>query len=243
MATPGGETRARWQAGAMTGTTHPRLVILDVNETLSDMRPMTDALDQVGAPPGSAAAWFASTLRDGFALTAAGGSPAFLEVATDALRAVLGHVDDAEKQEEAVESVMAAFRALPVHDDVPHALRDLKAAGIRLVTLSNGAANVAQGLLERAGISDLVEATLSVEDAGAWKPDHRAYDYALQQTGVAGDQAMLVAAHPWDVDGAARAGLRTAWVNRAGVAYPRSFRPADVVVPTLADLPMALTAG
>jgi 2-haloacid dehalogenase len=228
----------------MSGTTHPRLVILDVNETLSDMSPMADALTTVGAPPGSAGVWFASTLRDGFALTAAGAAPVFMEVATDALRAVIGpHVEGAEKQEEAVASVMAAFGALRVHGDVPDALRDLAAAGVRLVTLSNGASTVAEGLLRRAGISDVVEAMLSVEDAGAWKPDHRAYDYALRSTEVAAEEAMLVAAHPWDVDGAARAGLRTAWVNRIGATYPRSFRPADVEVPTLADLPMALTAG
>jgi 2-haloacid dehalogenase len=228
----------------MSGTTHPRLVILDVNETLSDMSPMADALTSVGAPPGSAGLWFAATLRDGFALTAAGADPVFMEVATDALRAVLGpHVEGLEKQEDAVGSVMAAFGSLQVHGDVPDALRDLADAGVRLVTLSNGASTVAEGLLARAGLSDLLEALLSVEDAGAWKPDHRAYDYALQSTGVAAKEAMLVAAHPWDVDGAARAGLRTAWINRGGVSYPRSFRPADVEVPTLADLPMALTAG
>ena len=228
----------------MSGTTHPRLVILDVNETLSDMSPMADALSAVGAPPGSATTWFAATLRDGFALTAAGVNPAFVEVATDALRGVIApHVEDREKQEEAVESVMAAFGSLQVHPDVPDGLRDLVEAGIRLVTLGNGPSTVAEALLERAGISDLVDSLLSVEDAPAWKPDHRAYDYALEQTGVRADEAMLVAAHPWDVDGAARAGLRTAWVNRSGRSYPRSFRPADVEVPTLADLPMALTAG
>ncbi len=32
--------------------------------------------------------------------------------------------------------------------------------------------------------------------------------------------AMLVAVHPWDIDGAARAGLATAWINRNGGVYP-----------------------
>lgn len=35
--------------------------------------------------------------------------------------------------------------------------------------------------------------------------------------------AMLVAVHPWDVDGAARAGMRTAWLDRRGTAYPSYF--------------------
>lgn len=225
----------------MSGTTHPKLVILDVNETLSDMAPLAEALAAVGGPPGAAATWFAATLRDGFALTAAGAAPVFATVATDVLRSLLGpHVADLEAS---VESVMTAFGSLRVHPDVPDALRDLAEAGVRLVTLSNGASTVAGGLLARAGVSGLVEMLLSVEDAGAWKPDRRAYYHALQRTGVSADEAMLVAAHPWDVDGATRAGLRTAWVNRSGTAYPGSFLPPDVEVPTLADLPMALTAG
>jgi 2-haloacid dehalogenase len=34
---------------------------------------------------------------------------------------------------------------------------------------------------------------------------------------------LLVAVHPWDVHGARRAGLRSAWVNRSGGAFPATF--------------------
>ncbi len=96
----------------MSGTTPPRLVILDVNETLSDMGSLADALAVIGAPTGSDATWFAATLRDGFALTAAAGSPVFPEIATDALRAVISpHVEGPGKLDEAVGSAMAVFTA------------------------------------------------------------------------------------------------------------------------------------
>jgi 2-haloacid dehalogenase len=228
----------------MTGTAHPTLIVLDVNETLSDMSPLASAFEEVGAPRAAAPLWFAATLRDGFALGMAGQNAPFLELAKDVLRTVLApYVADEQHRDAAVESVLGAFAELDTHPDVPDALRDLHEAGIRLVTLSNGSARVAEALLGRAGLTDLVEQLLSVEDAPAWKPDPRAYGYALQRTEVEAERAMLVAAHPWDVDGAARAGLRTAWVNRSGIGYPASFRPADVTVPSLADLPMALTAG
>ncbi len=228
----------------MTGTAHPTLLVLDVNETLSDMSPLASAFEDVGAPRAAAPLWFATTLRDGFALGMARQNPPFLELAKDVLRTVLApHVADEQQREAAVQSVLDAFAELDTHPDVPDALRDLRETGIRLVTLSNGSARVAETLLGRAGLSELVEQLLSVEDAPAWKPDPRAYEYALQRTGVAAERAMLVATHPWDVDGAARAGLSTAWVNRSGIGYPASFRPAEVTVPSLADLPMALTAG
>ena len=36
---------------------------------------------------------------------------------------------------------------------------------------------------------------------------------------------MLVAVHPWDIDGASRAGLVTAWLNRSGGPYPSTSVP------------------
>jgi 2-haloacid dehalogenase len=41
---------------------------------------------------------------------------------------------------------------------------------------------------------------------------------------------LLVAVHPWDIHGASLAGLRTAWVNRSGAAYPSYFAAPDHVV-------------
>jgi 2-haloacid dehalogenase len=41
---------------------------------------------------------------------------------------------------------------------------------------------------------------------------------------------LLVAAHPWDIDGAARGGMATAWVNRAGGPYPTYFTESDYTV-------------
>ena len=48
---------------------------------------------------------------------------------------------------------------------------------------------------------------------------------------------MLVAVHPWDIDGAARAGLRTGWVDRSGRdAYPTHLRAPELRAPSLAEL-------
>jgi len=112
----------------------------------------------------------------------------------------------------------------------------LRAAGHRLATLSNGAAEVAAGLLGRAGVRDQFEALLSVEDAGAWKPARAAYLYAADRLRVRPAEATLVAVHPWDIDGAARAGLRTAWINRTGAAYPAHLTSPERTVRTVGEL-------
>jgi 2-haloacid dehalogenase len=51
---------------------------------------------------------------------------------------------------------------------------------------------------------------------------------------------MLVAVHPWDTDGAARAGMRSAWVNRGGTPYPDHYTPPTMTVSGLQDLAQQL---
>ncbi|WP_435747373.1 haloacid dehalogenase type II [Nocardioides sp. SYSU DS0663] len=209
----------------------PRLVLLDVNETLSDLAPMGEAFAEAGAP-GAAPTWFASVLRDGFALAAAGAAAPFADLARYHLGRLVG--------EEQVEPLMSAFTGLDVHPDVRAGLPALAATGVRIATLSNGSASVAEGLLERAGLREHVEACLSVEGAGVWKPDPRSYHWALDELGVAPEEAVLAAVHPWDTDGAVRAGLGAAWVDRAGTRYPPYCRPPSLTVRSFADLPRAL---
>ena len=204
--------------------------VFDVNETLSDLSPMGGRFAEVGLPPEAATLWFAALLRDGIGVAAAGGLVRFADAARGVLAPMVGG------EAEAVEHVMAGFLELPVHQDVPDGVRALRVAGHRLLTLSNGAAEVAAGLLGRAGIRDQFEALLSVEDAGVWKPARAAYLYATDRLGIRPADATLVAVHPWDIDGAARAGLRTAWINRTGAPYPAHLTAPDRTVTTVAEL-------
>ncbi len=218
------------------GPRRPRLLVFDVNETLSDMSPLAGRFETVGADASLAGAWFAGLLRDGFALTVAGENPAFAQMAAEGLRTVLTGVTLTCTVEEAVEHVMAGFSDLRVHPDVPAGIRALAQLDIRLVTLSNGSASIARRLLVDAGVEDAVESCLSVEQAGVWKPARAAYDFALDACAVDPLDAMLVAAHPWDIDGAARAGLATAWISRTGGRFPAYFRPPDLEAASLGQL-------
>ncbi|MDJ0459334.1 haloacid dehalogenase type II, partial [Arthrobacter sp. NQ7] len=56
------------------------VVVFDVNETLSDMSPMGERFREVGAPAEMARLWFATLLRDGFALAASGDNGSFATI-------------------------------------------------------------------------------------------------------------------------------------------------------------------
>ncbi len=217
----------------------PALVVFDVNETLSDLAPMRGRFVDVGLAPALVRAWFAGALRDGMALAAHGDRATFTDLARESLRAVVrenGRSPGAPDLEEAVAHVLTGFLALPVHPDVVPGMRALHAAGMRLVTLSNGAVAVAERLLEEAGVADVVEQMLSVEQAGFFKPDPRAYAFAVDSCGVEPGEAMLVAVHPWDTDGALRAGLQAAWVDRGDGHHPAYFREPTLTVASVVEL-------
>lgn len=220
----------------------PLVIVFDVNETLSDMAPLGEAFAQVGAPRTLARLWFATLLRDGFALAASGGKASFASIGADALRTLLAAEGISGNLDTAVERVMAAMQNLSLHPDVPDGIRALAAAGHRLVTLTNGATANTDKLLVAGGVRDKFELLLSVEDAPAWKPAKAAYEYAATAAGADPSQMLLVAVHPWDIHGAAKSGLRTAWINRTGARYPSYFQSPDITIPALTGLPAVLAA-
>ena len=220
----------------------PALLILDVNETLSNVRPLAARFEQVGLPAHLMDTWFSNTLRDGFGLTAAGAYADFESVARSALRSIIAAANGKITQPtDAVELVLSGFRELALHDDVRQALERVHSAGMRIVTLTNGSAANTSSLLERGGVNDLVEQCLSVDDVGRWKPAPDPYRYALARCGVPASEAMLVAVHPWDIDGAKRAGLHAAWINRGGIPYPQMYREPDLVADGFVGLAAGLT--
>lgn len=221
----------------------PRVVVFDVNETLSDMAPLARRFEEVAAPAHLMPTWFAGVLRDGFALTAAGAYAHFADVARDGLRVLLDGLEGWEGDgDAAARHVLEGFARLTVHPDVPEGVRALRAAGFRLATMTNGAPELTEGLLRRAGVRDQFDALLGVSGPRRWKPAPEAYHYAVREMGVRPEEALLVAVHPWDVDGARRAGLAGAWLRRGARCYPAVMSPPTHAAEGLEELARSLAA-
>jgi 2-haloacid dehalogenase len=223
-----------WKVKGMSATSP--VLVFDVNETLSDMSPLAARFVDVGASASTAQLWFSWVLRDGFALTVAGESKPFATVGEELLRVLLPTAVLNRPVEEAVEHVMAGMHCLDLHPDVAPAIRELAEDGHRMVTLSNGSTSIAEELLATASLVELFERLLSVEAVGVWKPAAEAYRYAARVCEVDPADMMLVAVHPWDVDGAARAGLSTVWLDRSESHYPATFTPPTHTVASLEEL-------
>ena len=114
----------------------------------------------------------------------------------------------------ALEVFLAARSEVELYADVPAALERLSRR-YRLVALSNGNADI-----ERAGVGRFFSAVVNARSAGVGKPDPRIFHAACAAAGVPPEQALHAGDDPdFDVRGAARAGLRAAWINRPRAAW------------------------
>jgi len=213
----------------------PVTIFFDVNETLSDLSTIGDAFATLGADRHWATTWFSNILRDGFALTSAGSDAKFADIARNTARGVLHTLPLDLGLDAAVDVVMDALMSVHLHPDVAGGIRSLHEAGHRLFTLSNGSTASAERMLREAGILTAVDGLLSVEGHSPWKPARASYLDALARTSTEGP-AYLVAVHPWDIHGAASAGLSTVWINRSGALYPGHFHTPTFVTITVGEI-------
>jgi 2-haloacid dehalogenase len=216
------------------------VLLLDVNETLTDMESLRDGFEAVGLPRHSLDAWFAATLRDGLALTAAGAYADFRELASELLEAQLVAAG-IEPSDEKIAGVLSGFTRLPLHPDVEPGLRRVHEAGVRIVTLTNGSVAMSEKVFTDGGIMPLLERRLDVSVPQRWKPHPDAYRYAAEVCGVPVDRMGLAAVHPWDIDGARRAGLQGFYIDRRNTPYPKAFLAPDLVVPDFEGLAAEIT--
>jgi putative hydrolase of the HAD superfamily len=113
------------------------------------------------------------------------------------------------------EELMASVRMGP-HPDAEPALRRLRERGLRLVVVSNWDCSLS-GVLERCGLSHLVEGVFSSAEVGARKPDPAIFAPALELVDVQPSEAIHVGDTPEeDLEGARAAGIRGLVIDRVG---------------------------
>lgn len=205
----------------------PEVVAFAVVETLFALDPIRERFEAVGLPPQAMETWFAGFLRDAMALEITSVYKSFREVAASSLEATMAR-HGVEPTPERVGRVLKGFTKLPAHPDVRPALESLQDAGIRIVTLTNGSADATTKLLQAAGLKGFVERAISIDEVKHWKPAREVYLHAVKATGVAPHELALVAAHAWDIQGAASAGLTTGWVGRNNERFPAAMHPPTV---------------
>lgn len=124
--------------------------------------------------------------------------------------------------------LLDAYLRLDAYTEVASVLDGLRAAGLATAILSNGDPRMLDGAVGAAGLGSRLDAVLSVDSIGVYKPDPRVYELACTHFGVGPEQISFQSANAWDAVGAAAFGFRVVWCNRFGQKPERLSPAADV---------------
>ncbi|MDH3247422.1 MAG: haloacid dehalogenase type II [Acidimicrobiia bacterium] len=220
----------------------PDIIVFDVNETLLSLSTLRPGFVEVFGTADLIGEWFARMLHGSVVSNELGDYRSFGTIGVEAMF-MLAHKHGIELSHERAESVVAGMRRLEPHPDVGPALESLRAAGFRTATLTNGSTEAASAQLDHAGLTPFLDESMTVDEVRRFKPAREVYEAAADRFGVEISGMLMVAAHDWDIAGAAVAGCRTAFVLRPGVSWTLPGDPPDLVIENLNELVEVLTHG
>jgi 2-haloacid dehalogenase len=134
---------------------------------------------------------------------------------------------------EEVQMLVSEIEKLRPFPEVPAALESL-GARYRMAILSNGDRDMLEAAKPYIGYA--FEETISVQEAGAFKPHHRTYETAADILGLDRSSILFVANHTFDVIGAKAFGMRTAFIDRRNRPFGQSPHVPDITVRNMGEL-------
>jgi len=133
--------------------------------------------------------------------------------------------------------LMTLYLSLNAFPEVKDTLEHLKADGKKLAVLSNGTPQMLASAVSHSGIGGLLDAVLSVEEVGVFKPHPSVYRLASDRLQLAPDAICFLSSNGWDAYSAKAFGFRALWCNRFHQAPERLPETPDAQIATLAELP------
>ncbi len=214
-----------------------RAMVFDAYGTLFDVASAADrARDDLGERWQTLAdTWRAKQLQYTWLRSLMGRHTDFWQVTGDALDFALESM--AIRDPDLRARLMALYEQLGPYPEVRETLERLRAGGLRLAVLSNGTPRMLSAAAESAKLDHLLDAILSVEEVGVYKPHPSVYRLAVDRLGVTAPKIAFVSSNGWDAHGAKAFGFRVAWCNRTGQPSERLPGEPDIKVRTLAELP------
>jgi 2-haloacid dehalogenase len=135
---------------------------------------------------------------------------------------------------------MSLYLELDVFPEVPRVLEELKGAAVRTAILSNGTPAMLQAAVNGAKLGALLDAIISVEDVGVYKPHPKVYQLAVDRLAVPASAIAFQSSNAWDAHAASAFGMRVVWCNRYGQRRERLPGAPDREITSLAELPLLL---
>jgi 2-haloacid dehalogenase len=227
-----------------------KVLTFDLYGTVVDMQ---SGLTQAATPflekkgwtgkPNSFVTWWRRTHFEDSMIDAAcdRGHTPYRQIGHRAVSHVMDRAGIKYSQEE-VEWLVSQIETLKPFDDVVAALERLKSR-YKLVILSNGDRDMLEAAMPHVGFA--FDQVISVQEAGAFKPDWRTYAAAEEILNSAYPQVertsiMHVANHAFDCVGAKAYGFRAAFIDRRKRPFGGSTHQPDMVAGNFSEFADAL---
>jgi 2-haloacid dehalogenase len=215
----------------------PSVLVFDVAESLLDLRALRPLFQRLFGDGDMVDEWFGETILYSESATLTDTFVSFGQLGAGVLR-MLGRIHNVPIGEAEVAELGRGLASLPPHPDVPDSLRKLKAAGYRLVTLTDSPATPGRGPLQAAGLGELFEQQFTAETVRRYKPARETYQMVADATATPPSELCVIASHPWDLIGARTAGCAAVLIQRAGVAplIVPGLKQPQIIAPTLTEI-------
>jgi 2-haloacid dehalogenase len=219
---------AALQSGVAGPPAKSKVLVFDVNQTMLDLNALRPHFVRVFGDGKALDEWFSLLLQYSLVVSVADAYADFGTVGRAVLEMLASNKGVKMSPDDATR-ILQGLLSLPPHPDVPESLKQLKAAGFRMVTLTNSSPSAVKAQLQNAGLTNYFEESITVEIVHRFKPDLQVYRSAAAHLGVRATELRLIAAHAWDVFGAMKAGWQAAFVARNGISlFPLGPKP-DII--------------
>jgi len=136
--------------------------------------------------------------------------------------------------------LMNLYLRLEAFPDAHEALRRVRAGRLATAILSNGTPAMVAAAVAHAGIGDLLDHVLTVEEVGVYKPHPSVYQLAVDRLRVPAGSIAFLSSNGWDAYSAAAFGMTAVWCNRYSQPPERLPGTPAREIRSLAELPPLL---
>ncbi|WP_411954510.1 haloacid dehalogenase type II [Alkalibacillus sp. S2W] len=191
-------------------------VVFDVYGTLFDVQSVQNQCEIIFPDKGSeiSQVWREKQLQYMFLHELMGHDVQFDDITERTLTYAVNSVGE-DLTEKSRRKLMAGYQQLTLYDETQFVLSYLREKGYQLAVFSNGTDNMLRGLLNESGIHGDLDAVLSVDLAGHFKPTVSSYQVVTDQLNISAEEVLFVSSNGWDIAGAKNAGFQAAWINRS----------------------------
>lgn len=113
--------------------------------------------------------------------------------------------------------------------DVPAALLQLRAAGLKTAILSNGSRHSVRTVVGNSGLQGSFDYLISVDEIKLFKPHPKVYQLAIDIMKLDKSEVLFVSSNSWDATGAKYFGYPVCWINRGGTVFDELGVSPDIV--------------